>query len=66
MDADKQRAQRAVAVLGFALAALGAIGLIVAPRLAYLWAFMIGFGLVKLPGQALRWWRARRTGKSTG
>jgi hypothetical protein len=60
MTAEKSRANRTATILGLILAAGGVIGLLVARDLAFLWAFMIAFGLAKLPEQAYRRWKSRR------
>jgi hypothetical protein len=42
-------ARRVIAWAGWLLAGVGVLGLIRAPRLVFLWAFCIAFGLAKLP-----------------
>jgi hypothetical protein len=52
-------AHRAVAWTGWAFAVTGLIGIVVAPRLVLIWAFLIAFGIAALPRAALEWWRDR-------
>jgi hypothetical protein len=51
---------RAVANAGYAFAILGLIGLLVAPHLYILWAFLIFFGLAALPRALIEWLRDRK------
>ena len=53
-------AHRAIATVGWILAALGLIGIILRPDLIIIWAFMIFFGAAALPRALLEWMRARR------
>ena len=53
-------AHRAIATVGWILAALGLVGIILWPDLIIIWAFMIFFGAAALPRALLEWMRSRR------
>ena len=56
----RKEAERALDRLGWFVAAAGVVGLIVRTDLYIVWAFMIAFGLAKVPETAFRRLRARR------
>ncbi len=60
-ESARAAAQRQLTLFGLVLAIAGVVGLVTKPHLAYIWAFMIVFGLIKVPEQLYRWWRRRRT-----
>ena len=60
MISRQDRSNRTITTLGLILAAGGVIGLLVDRHLVFFWAFVIAFGLAKLPEQAYRRWKGRR------
>jgi Flp pilus assembly protein TadB len=56
-------AHRAIATVGWILAAIGLIGLSLWPSLIILWSAMIFFGAAALPRALLEWLRDRRHGR---
>jgi hypothetical protein len=52
-------AHRAIALIGWVLAAVGVIGLLVYPQLLILWVFMIAFGVAAIPRAIIERWRDR-------
>ena len=50
---------------GFAVAIVAILGLLLDSGHLYLWVFLLVFGLARLPEQAYKRWRARRTREPT-
>lgn len=64
MDAERAarvaRARRRPDIAGGIAAVIGIIGFVVKPSLAYLWAFLILFGVTTVPERVVRALRDRR------
>jgi hypothetical protein len=56
-----ERTHRLIAIVGYVAAVVGIIGFVVAPGAAFVWAFLIVFGLVKLPQDVWNLWKRRRS-----
>jgi hypothetical protein len=54
------RPRRVVDIVGGLAAVVGVIGLVLKPSLAYLWAFLLLFGITTVPERAIRALRGRR------
>ena len=54
------RARRRLDIIGGVAAVVGIVGFILKPSLAYLWAFLILFGVTTVPERAIRALRERR------
>jgi hypothetical protein len=57
------RSRRVVDIVGGLAAVVGVLGLVFKPSLAYLWAFLLLFGITTVPERAIRALRARRTAR---
>ena len=62
----KESQLRFIAVVGYVAAGVGIIGLILAPSAAFVWAFLIVFGLVKLPHDVWNLWKRHRNRDQKG
>jgi len=64
VDADRAawvaRARRRLDFAGGIAAVIGIVGFVLKPSLAYLWAFLILFGITTLPERVVRALRERR------
>lgn len=60
-DEDRVRARRRrLDIVGGIAGVIGIVGFVFKPSLAYLWAFLILFGVTTVPERAIRAWRERR------
>lgn len=53
-------ARRRLDIMGGVAAVIGIVGFVLKPSLAYLWAFLILFGVTTVPERAIRALRERR------
>lgn len=53
------QAHRVVALIGWVLATVGVIGLVVSPSLLVVWVVMIAFGVAAIPRAIVERWRDR-------
>jgi hypothetical protein len=60
MPTDRKRARRILDIVGGIAAGVGVLGLIFAPGLPYLWAFLLLFGITTVPERAIGYLRQRR------
>jgi hypothetical protein len=60
MPTDPRRARRTLDIAGGIAAVIAILGLIFAPDLIYLWAFLLLFGITTVPERAIAHLRQRR------